>query len=59
MHHVMEDGCRGTLVRGSRIFKAKRHHSKIEILNLGLECCLFCIFGSHTDLIISAIPIHK
>ena len=59
VHHIMEDGCHGSLVCGSCIFKAKGHHNVIKVSNRGLERCLFCIFGSHLNLVIPIISIHK
>ena len=57
MHHVMEDGCHGTLA--SAFFKAKRHHSVIEVPNQGPKCCFLDVLGNHPNLSVSTIPIHE
>ena len=59
MHHIVKDGCHGSLVRGPCIFKAKGHHSVIKISNRNLECCFLYISGSHPNLVVPTISIHK
>ena len=59
MYHVMKDSCYGSLVRSPRIFEAKRHYSVIKVPDWSSEWRFLCIFGSHANLVVPTVPIHK
>ena len=59
VHHIMKDHGYNPLICGSDIFETEGHNDVVKVVNRSLKGYLDCIFGWHSDLIITAETIHE